>query len=53
MANKRKCVDAGAGLVEEMLTFFTLEKQEVCELLADETWSAKLSYFMDISEQLN
>ena len=41
-------------LKEEMLTFFTLEQQEeFCDLLADDTWSAKLSYLVDIFEHLN
>uniref|UniRef100_A0A0P4VZP1 Uncharacterized protein n=1 Tax=Scylla olivacea TaxID=85551 RepID=A0A0P4VZP1_SCYOL len=41
-------------LKEEMLTFFTLEQQEeFCDLLADDTWSAKLSYLVDVFEHLN
>ncbi|XP_042225447.1 protein FAM200A-like [Homarus americanus] len=41
-------------LGEEMLTFFTLEeKLEFCELLAGETWCAKLCYLADIFEHLN
>ena len=37
-----------------MLTFFTLEQQEeFCDLLADDTWCAKLSYLADIFELLN
>lgn len=41
-------------LTEKMLLFFTFEeKTEFCELLADEIWSAKLSYLADIFEQLN
>ena len=40
-------------LKEEMLTFFTLEQEEFCDLLADDTWSAKLSYLVDVFEHLN
>ncbi|XP_068228168.1 zinc finger BED domain-containing protein 5-like [Palaemon carinicauda] len=52
--SRGKILSRVCELKEEMLTFFTLEQQEeFCDLLADETWCAKLSYLADIFELLN
>lgn len=41
-------------LKEEMLPVFTFEQQEeFCDLMTDDTWSAKLSYLVDVFEHLN
>ncbi|XP_064096477.1 zinc finger BED domain-containing protein 5-like [Macrobrachium nipponense] len=52
--SRGKVLSRVCKLKEEMLTFFTLEQQEeFCDLLADDTWCAKLSYLGDIFEILN
>ena len=41
-------------LKDEMLSFFSLEKQEeFCELLHDCNWVSKLAYLVDIFDHLN
>ncbi|XP_068247939.1 zinc finger BED domain-containing protein 5-like [Palaemon carinicauda] len=51
--SRGKVLSRVCELKEEMLAFFTLEQEEFCDLLADDTWCAKLSYFADIFELLN
>ncbi|XP_068209295.1 protein FAM200A-like [Palaemon carinicauda] len=52
--SRGKVLSRVCELKEEMLTFFTLEQQEeFCDLLADDTWCAKLSYLADIFGLLN
>ncbi|XP_068232182.1 SCAN domain-containing protein 3-like [Palaemon carinicauda] len=52
--SRGKILSRVCELKEEMLTFFTLEQQEeFCDLLADDTWCAKLSYLADIFQLLN
>ncbi|XP_068238353.1 protein FAM200A-like [Palaemon carinicauda] len=52
--SRGKVLSRVCELKEEMLNFFTLQQQEeFCDLLADDTWCAKLSYLADIFELLN
>ncbi|XP_068201797.1 zinc finger BED domain-containing protein 5-like [Palaemon carinicauda] len=51
--SREKVLSRVCQLKEDMLTFFTLEQEEFCDLLADDTWCAKLSYLADIFKVLN
>lgn len=52
--SRGKALSRVYALKEEMLAFFTLEKQEqFCDLLCDDIWVSKLAYLVDIFDHLN
>ena len=51
---RRKALSRVYELKEEMLAFFSLERQgEFCNLLCDDRWKSKLAYLVDIFDHLN